>query len=287
MAGCIQRGSQDGVQSGVQSGLQDEVQNGFQNGVQSGRSQDKSLSNPSSETTPVRLEIDYDSEVSSRFFKARGCLVLWGNRSLPYLVLNATLLKSGRPVSSTKYMMIEIEPNRENSFDISKNMRIPPGSYSCILEALGPFGQMASEARECRTMEPFFAEPPVPEPKPRPSLSKPSASKPSSVKTSPVREEEQSATSGRPENSVESPEWTKADDKTNSEKFLEEQEIDILEPGANASHDGSLVGSASSNKYHLPSCRYATKIQPENRIHFANEEEAKRKGYISCKTCNP
>jgi hypothetical protein len=47
------------------------------------------------------------------------------------------------------------------------------------------------------------------------------------------------------------------------------------------------IGSKSSNKYHMPECRYAAKIQKENRVEFASSEEAKRQGYLPCKVCNP
>jgi len=49
-----------------------------------------------------------------------------GNGSLPYLMLNATLVGDGRsPLVRTKYLLMQLEPNRDYSFDISKNMRIP------------------------------------------------------------------------------------------------------------------------------------------------------------------
>lgn len=299
----------------------------IQSGIQDNPSQEKALSSPSGETSPIRLEIDYDSAVSSSLFRTKGCLVLWGNRSLPYLILNATLLMSGRPVSSTKYMMIEIEPNKEDSFDISKNMRISPGSYSCILDVSGPSGQLISEARGCSMMEPFFTESPAPEPKleskPKTSSAQQSPSKEEPLKAgeksndsseglAKAREEELSMPSGSPEKLIKSPERTKSSGKVSSDNVSYEedenlsqkvigsngsknslegrdQESDVSEPGADADtlQDGSLVGSTTSNKYHLPSCRYATKIRPENRAYFANEEEAKRKGYNPCKTCNP
>lgn len=45
----------------------------------------------------------------------------------------------------------------------------------------------------------------------------------------------------------------------------------------------TFVGSKNSNKYHLASCAVAKRIKPENRVCFASEEEAKRRGYVpSC-----
>lgn len=44
-----------------------------------------------------------------------------------------------------------------------------------------------------------------------------------------------------------------------------------------------FVGSKNSNKYHLSSCAVAKRIKPENRVCFASEDEAKRRGYVpSC-----
>jgi len=50
---------------------------------------------------------------------------------------------------------------------------------------------------------------------------------------------------------------------------------------------GKYVGSANSDKYHYPSCRWAKKIKPENQIWFASSEEARAAGYVPCGTCNP
>lgn len=50
---------------------------------------------------------------------------------------------------------------------------------------------------------------------------------------------------------------------------------------------GKYVGSIKSNKYHLPTCRYAEKIDSENQIWFTTEEEAIAKGYSPCGVCKP
>jgi hypothetical protein len=47
------------------------------------------------------------------------------------------------------------------------------------------------------------------------------------------------------------------------------------------------VGSINSDKYHFPDCRCAQKIKPENRIWFANAEDARAQGYVPCKVCDP
>ncbi|MDD5627180.1 MAG: Ada metal-binding domain-containing protein [Patescibacteria group bacterium] len=49
--------------------------------------------------------------------------------------------------------------------------------------------------------------------------------------------------------------------------------------------EGQLVGSKNSTKYHLPSCRFAKNIKPENQVWFSSKEEAESKGYKPCGTC--
>jgi hypothetical protein len=48
-----------------------------------------------------------------------------------------------------------------------------------------------------------------------------------------------------------------------------------------------LVGSITSNKYHYPGCKWAAKILPDKLIHFSSIEEARKRGYIPCPTCQP
>jgi hypothetical protein len=42
-----------------------------------------------------------------------------------------------------------------------------------------------------------------------------------------------------------------------------------------------FVGSRNSDKYHLPKCSSAKRIKPENRVCFASEEDAKKRGYVA------
>lgn len=51
--------------------------------------------------------------------------------------------------------------------------------------------------------------------------------------------------------------------------------------------EGAYVGSNKSNKYHLPTCRYAQKISPENQVWFQTKDEAQAAGYEPCGVCNP
>ena len=48
-----------------------------------------------------------------------------------------------------------------------------------------------------------------------------------------------------------------------------------------------LVGSDDSDKYHQPWCRHIYKIKEENRIHFADKEDAVAQGYAACRVCMP
>ncbi len=56
---------------------------------------------------------------------------------------------------------------------------------------------------------------------------------------------------------------------------------------AGAHQEAMYMGSITSDKYHSFDCRYAQKIKPENRIYFADAEDARQKGYVPCKVCNP
>ena len=47
----------------------------------------------------------------------------------------------------------------------------------------------------------------------------------------------------------------------------------------------AFVGSKNSNKYHLPTCRYAKSIKPENLVCFSDKNDAESKGYLPDKNC--
>ena len=46
-------------------------------------------------------------------------------------------------------------------------------------------------------------------------------------------------------------------------------------------------GSKQSNKYHLPTCKWAQKIKRENLVVFHSPEEAEKAGYRPCRVCRP
>ena len=49
----------------------------------------------------------------------------------------------------------------------------------------------------------------------------------------------------------------------------------------------AYVASKKSDKYHLPTCSYASKIAPDNLVTFASREEAESAGYKPCGVCKP
>jgi hypothetical protein len=49
--------------------------------------------------------------------------------------------------------------------------------------------------------------------------------------------------------------------------------------------DCAFVGSKNSDKFHLPTCRWAKNIKPENVVCFSSEDGAKSKGYLPDKNC--
>jgi phosphatidylserine/phosphatidylglycerophosphate/cardiolipin synthase-like enzyme len=50
---------------------------------------------------------------------------------------------------------------------------------------------------------------------------------------------------------------------------------------------GNYLGNANSKKFHRPSCQWAQKISPGNRVWFETREEATNAGYQPCKVCKP
>jgi hypothetical protein len=100
-----------------------------------------------------RLELDFQPKVSRTLFSLSGNLVLWGNTTLPYLMLNATFWGKGLLVEKAKYMLIKVEPTKKYTFDILQNKRIAQGEYDCILEASSPSGSLFSEKRHCLTID--------------------------------------------------------------------------------------------------------------------------------------
>ena len=47
----------------------------------------------------------------------------------------------------------------------------------------------------------------------------------------------------------------------------------------------AIVGNKEATIYHQPTCKLVLKIKPENKVAFANREEAVQSGYAPCKIC--
>jgi len=62
---------------------------------------------------------------------------------------------------------------------------------------------------------------------------------------------------------------------------------DIIVASGQPVANGPFWGSKNSNKYHYPSCYWATQIHPENLIVFDSSTAARNAGYIPCAVCNP
>ena len=48
-----------------------------------------------------------------------------------------------------------------------------------------------------------------------------------------------------------------------------------------------FLASKNSTKYHVPSCKLAQKIKPDNMVKFESPEDALKAGYEPCKKCEP
>lgn len=51
--------------------------------------------------------------------------------------------------------------------------------------------------------------------------------------------------------------------------------------------DRSYVASVNSDKFHVPSCRYADNISDENRVYYDSRGDALSDGKSPCSSCNP
>jgi len=251
----------------------------------------------------LRAEIDFNSQVGDSLLRAWGDLILWGNSSLPYIIINATWYKEGRAVSFAKYMLIDVQGGRAYGFDISKNLRLLPGDYSCTLEVVSPGGSLISQNRGCLASEfrdqtsvqpgavgnELFAWPAEETAfQDQAATESPRAGLESSPAGSAGGEDGQVTEDSQVQVSDIQPQ---ADEGQSAEAV---DELKISDRSPNSSEDvgtsspsGSLVGSTSSSKYHQLNCRYAAKIKPQNRVYFASIEEAVERGYEACKSCSP
>jgi hypothetical protein len=236
---------------------------------------------PQDQLVNPRLQMDFDAELRSDLFGVRGNIMLTGNSSLAYLMLNATLRQGGGEQFSTKYLLMQIEPNRDYSFEIVKNIKIPAGEYDCTLEAKGPQGVLAEASRKISQEESW---------------------RQSAFEQVPWPVELDEKVSGENMEEV-LPKEEKVVQKEISSDAAEKEDpaamANVVSGSANAgtslqasstlpiSAKAMFMGSITSKKYHLLDCRDALKLKPENRIYFQSVEDAKGQGYLSCKSCSP
>lgn len=227
------------------------------------------------------MQMDFDSELRSDLLSVRGNIMLPGNSSLAYLMLNATLWQGMKEQFNTKYLLMQIEPNRDYSFEITKNVKIPAGEYNCTLEAKGPHGVLAEESRKVSLANPWqelvFEQVPWPA-----ELDE----KVSRQKDEEERAKEESNMQREISNDATKKEVpvvkaSKESGSTSAGGSL--QASSSMPEGEKA----AFMGSITSKKYHRLDCRYALKIKPENCIYFQSVEDAKRQGYLPCKSCSP
>jgi hypothetical protein len=214
---------------------------------------------PQDQPADSGMQMDFDVELHSDLFSLRGNIMLPGNSSLAYLMLNATLRQEGKERFNTKYLLMQIDPNRDYRFEITKNVKIPVGEYDCTLKAEGPQGVLAEENRrvslEQSGQELLFEQIPWP-----------AELEETVSEQEEVRPKEESTVQKAISNDGRS-----ADQKSST---LPKE-------------NGTFMGSITSKKYHRPDCRYALKIKPDNRIYFPSIEDANSQGYLPCKVCNP
>jgi hypothetical protein len=226
------------------------------------------------------IQMDFDAELRNDLFGVRGNIMLSGNNSLAYLMLNATLCQGGKEQFSTKYLLMQIEPNLDYGFEITKNAKIPAGEYDCTLVAECPQGVLAEESRRVRLdqsrQEPVFEQVPWPveldeevtAKKNEESLPKKESIVQKKISNGAAQEEDPIEMAG------------KESESTGAGGSL--QVSSTLSKG-----DGKFMGSITSKKYHRLDCRYALKIKAENRIYFLSIEDAEGQGYLPCKSCAP
>jgi hypothetical protein len=228
------------------------------------------------------LQMDFDSDLCSDFFCVRGNIMLPAGSSLAYVLLNATLCQGSEVQFGTKYLLMELEPEQDYSFEIAKNVKIPAGEYECILEADSPQGLLARESRKVSLVSeqnPLFEQFPWPA----------DLELDESVfggEEPWVRAEEESAVQNQVSESA--PEREDSDVLTGKEKEPAGNAGSLqASPTSSQEVEGKFMGSITSKKYHRLDCRYALKIKPENCIYFQSIEDAEGQGYLPCKVCNP
>jgi hypothetical protein len=92
------------------------------------RAADNHTSADFTERGGMTTEMDFQTAINSKFFKAWGSLYFKGYTPLPYLILNATLFSNGIKVDGAGYMLIDVGPNESHAFDLTTGeLQVPSG----------------------------------------------------------------------------------------------------------------------------------------------------------------
>ena len=235
---------------------------------------------PSGHMENSSLQMDFDVELKEGLFAVRGSLVQPGEVSLPYLLLNATLEQENRSKLVALYLLMQLEPNRDYSFEICKNARIAPGEYDCVLRAEGPQGLMAEESRKVSLEESRQSQ--------AGQLEGSWSSYEEAAFWQRWEEENSKAERGQAKGVQVSLDEKPMQLSKNDSVAVAKKDASEGNDSAVQSHENAgVVGSATTKKYHRPDCRFVKKIKPENLIYFESPKEAESQGYVACKVCNP
>lgn len=217
------------------------------------------------------IEIDFHPFISNHRFWLEGSVLLTSPKSIPYVFLDADLIFENRTVGHIRYMIMDLKAGIKHSFTISKNQELLiMDGYRCALTVSGPYGVLASSSRFCQAKMEIV----------KPSLISPPAAEASLEDKTPrfgIYQERYKADE---------------DDVPIGDTSTKSSENAVLDDDEDATASDSsgdslyaYVGSKTSNKYHLPSCRYAQRISSDNLVYFKDSEDAESKGYVPCKVC--
>lgn len=255
--------------------------------------------------------MDYEVLLEEDLLSVKGSLIFSGEQALPYLLLNASLLRDNELFVSARYLLLEVDPLRDYGFEICKNAPIPVGDYECLLSVEATQGQIfeerrrvslkagAVQARSSGTWNPeeedlFWLGVRQSSgdsgnsgsgPSDRKSASAASEKGSSSGKASSEAASSGAVVSGISGSDVSGSGGLLSGGAVSGDLGSAQNEAEALKDRSSGA--SSVVGSLTTKRYHRPDCRYAGKIKPENLVRFESSEEAEREGYLPCKSCTP
>lgn len=250
--------------------------------------------------------LDFQSSVSPNLFRTWGRLEVQNNYS--FLMLNASLWRSGALVDSSRFLMIGVVRG-QRSFEMARTRNLAMGrDYICRLEVSSPAGPLHQEERQCLAIDDGdlgrrYLPPSWSKPNDRAASDPNAGQKPARMRLVQETADVLADNKGRLSDAgLSSPDLSAigGEDEAPGPQ-------DLLHPGNQAPEDLALfspldhasdtsgesrslagyIASKSSRKYHLPSCRYAAKIRSDLTIIFPDAQTAEARGYLPCKVCLP